>query len=122
MKMTSYVGLALLLCLSLAGCGDKTAGIEGKVIDGQGKPLSGISVIFKQVQPTQGYEHFETRTGPDGTFRLTGIAPSSDYVISFLTDKWNTRVTQKVKTSAGGENLLLGAPISCCRYYRRERH
>lgn len=111
MKIKYYAALSLLICALLFGCGDKTSGIEGKIVDGKGKPVVGISVIFRQVQPTQGYEQFETKTGVDGTFHLTGIAPSSDYVISFLSDKWSTRVTEKVKTLAGGQNLVLGTPI-----------
>ncbi len=111
MKITYYFTFILLICMLLFGCGEKTAGIEGKIIDGQGKPLAGISAIFKQVQPTQGYEQFEAKTGADGSFRLKGIAPSSDYDMTILSDKWNTRISQKIKTPEAGQNLVLGTPI-----------
>jgi hypothetical protein len=101
----------LLIILFLFGCSDKTVGVEGKIIDGQENPVSGVSILFKQVQPTQGYEQFETKTGADGRFRLMGIAPSSDYMITPLSDKWNTKVTRKIKTLEAGQNLVLSAPI-----------
>ncbi|MEI6437074.1 MAG: DUF1566 domain-containing protein, partial [Bacteroidota bacterium] len=45
------------------------------------------------------------------SFRLTGIAPSSDYIINILSDKWNTKITQKIKTPEAGQKLILGTPI-----------
>lgn len=111
MKIVYHFSFALLICMLLFGCGDKTTGVEGKIIDGKGKPLSGVFIIFKPVQLTQGYEHFETKTGADGSFQLTGIAPSFDYVIFLLSDKWSTKVSRKIKTLKAGENLVLSTPI-----------
>ncbi|MHB8138358.1 MAG: OmpA family protein [Smithellaceae bacterium] len=111
MKIAYRFLLVILISMFLFGCGDKTAGIEGKIVDGKGQPVSGCSVMFKQVQPTQGYEQFETKTGPDGIFRLTGAAPLSDYVLTILSDKWKTNVTTTVKTLEKGENLVLSTPI-----------
>ncbi len=111
MKIVYRLLFVLLISIFFFGCGDKTSGVEGKIIDGKGKSLSGVSLIFKQVQPTQGYEQFETKTGADGVFRLTGLAPSSDYVITILSDKWKTKVSQKIKTLESGQNLILSAPI-----------
>ena len=102
---------ALLIGLLFNGCGDKTAGVEGKITDGQGKPIAGLSVIFKQVQPTEGYEQFETKTGADGVFRLTGLMPMSDYTVTPLSDKWKTQVKQKITTLEAGQNLVLAKPI-----------
>ncbi len=111
MKIAYRFLFFLLISMFLFGCGEKTAGVGGKIIDGKGKPLAGVSIIFKQVQLTQGYEQFETKTAADGSFRLTGIAPSSDYIITILSDKWNTKVTKKIKTPEAGQNLVLGTPI-----------
>ncbi|MRR17752.1 MAG: DUF1566 domain-containing protein, partial [Deltaproteobacteria bacterium] len=111
MKIAYRFLLLLLISMFLFGCGNKTAGIEGKIVDGKGKPLSGITVIFKQVQPTQGYEQFEAKTGADGSFSLTGAAPSSDYILTLLSDKWRTKVTKKIRTTEGGQNLVLSEPI-----------
>lgn len=112
MKFAHRFLFLLLISMFVLGCGEKTSSVEGKFIDGAGKPLSGISVIIKQVQPTQGYEQFETKTGADGVFRLSGCAPSSEYVISTLSDKWKSKVTKKIKTLEAGQNLVLPQPIS----------
>ena len=111
MKIAYRLLFVLLVSMFLSACGDKTAGIDGKVVDGKGKPLSGISIIFKQVQPTQGYEQFETKTGADGSFHLTGVAPLSDYIMTPLSDKWKTKVTRKIKTLEAGQKLVLSDPI-----------
>jgi len=111
MKIAYRFLFVLLISIFLFGCGDKTAGVEGKIVDGKGKPVSGVSMLFKQVQPTQGYEQFETKTGADGIFRLTGLAPSSDYIITILSDKWKTKATKKIKTLEAGLNLALSDPI-----------
>ncbi len=111
MKMAYRFLFFLLISMFLFGCSEKTAAVGGKIIDGKGKPLSGVFVIFKQVQLTQGYEQFETKTAADGSFHLTGIAPSSDYIITILSDKWNTKVTRKIKTPEGGKNFILDTPI-----------
>jgi hypothetical protein len=111
MKIAYRFLFFLLISMFLFGCGEKTAGVRGKIIDGKGKPLSVVSIIFKRVQLTQGYEQFETKTAADGSFHLTGIAPSSDYSITILSDKWNTKVTKKIKTPEAGQNLVLSTPI-----------
>ncbi len=111
MKIAYRFLFVILISMLLFGCGDKTAGIEGKIVDGKGKPIAGVSMLFKQVQPTQGYEQFETKTGADGVFRLTGLAPSSDYVISILSVKWKTKITKKIKTLEAGQKLALSDPI-----------
>lgn len=111
MKIAYRLLFVLLISMFLFGCGEKTASIQGKIVDGKGNPVSGVSMIFKQVQPTQGYEQFETKTGADGSFLLKGVAPSSDYTITMLSEKWKTNVTQKIKTLEAGQVLTLAAPI-----------
>ena len=111
MKIAYRFYFFLLICMFLFACSNKTAGIAGKIIDGQEKPMSGVSIIFKQVQPVQGYEQFETKTGTDGKFQITGIAPSSDYIMTILSDKWSTNIAKKIKTLESGKNLVLTTPI-----------
>ena len=111
MKIVYRILFVLLITMYLFGCGEKTSSIEGKFVDGTGKPLSGISVIFKPVQTTQGYEQIETKTGADGVFRIAGCAPSSEYIISLLSDKWKSKFTKKVKTLEAGQNLVLTQPV-----------
>ena len=111
MKIAYRLLFVLLISMFLFGCGDKTTSVEGKIVDGKGKPVPGLSVIFKQVQPTQGYEQFEAKSDAGGIVRLTGLAPSSDYTISILSDKWKTNVIRKIKTLEAGKNLALTDPI-----------
>ena len=111
MKIAHRLLLVLLIGIFFFGCGGKKSGIEGKVVDGQNQPISGLKVIIKQVQPVKGYEQFETTTGSDGIFRFAGVMPVSDYSISLLTDKWKTKVTTKVTSGTEGQTLVLNSPM-----------
>ena len=73
--------ILVVMLFALAGCG-KRSGIEGKVVDGKGKPMAGVKLIAKQVEPIKGYEQFETKTGSDGTFRFDKLYPFADYIIN----------------------------------------
>jgi hypothetical protein len=111
MKIAHRLLLVLLIGIFLFGCGGKKSGIEGKVVDGQGQPISGLNVTIKQVQPVEGYKEFQTKTGSDGIFRFPGVMPVSDYTISLSTDKWKTKVTTKVTSGTEGQTLVLNSPI-----------
>jgi outer membrane protein OmpA-like peptidoglycan-associated protein len=111
MKIAHRLLLVLLIGIFFFGCGGKKSGIEGKVVDGVGQPISGLKVMIKQVQPVKGYEQFDTTTGSDGIFRFPGVMPVSEYVISLLTDKWKTKVTTKVTSGTEGQTLVLNSPI-----------
>lgn len=60
---------------------DSTSSVEGRVIDGQGRPMSGVTVAVQQVQPLKGYEQFRAITKADGTFAIAGLYPNSDYYV-----------------------------------------
>jgi hypothetical protein len=111
MKILHRFLIFLLIALFLSGCTDKTVGVEGKIVDGRGKPLAGVTVIFAPTQRIGGYEHFETKTGADGSFRLTGLAPSSEYRMAPLSAEWNTKRTIKIKTLKAGETLAFSKPF-----------
>ncbi|MEW5735237.1 MAG: carboxypeptidase-like regulatory domain-containing protein [Thermodesulfobacteriota bacterium] len=76
-----------LLILTAAACG-KRSGLEGAVLDGNGRPLAGLTVIARQVSPVRGYEEREAVTGRDGAFRLTKLFPSAKYVLTPLVTDW----------------------------------
>jgi len=65
----------MLVTACLLGCGKKS-GLEGKVVDGKGKPMAGVKVVAKQVQPIKGYEQFESTTGSDGGFKFGRLFPT----------------------------------------------
>ena len=112
MKIVHRLLLVLLISVFLFGCsGKKGSTTEGKLVDGQGQPLSGISVTFKQVRPVAGYEQLEAKTGIDGIFRVSGLMPDSEYIITPVSDKWTTKVTMKITAGKEGQPLVLSSPI-----------
>jgi hypothetical protein len=101
------LGLALLL----AGCGGKGSSLEGKVVDGSGKPIAGLKIIARQVQLIKGYEQFEAVSGPDGAFKLKGLYPQARYTVSAEAKTWTTEAAKEVDTAADGETRLLSNPF-----------
>jgi hypothetical protein len=111
MKTALRMFLVVLVIGLILGCGGKKAGIEGKVVDGKGQPMSGVKVIAKQVQPIKGYEQFETTTGSDGTFTFKDLFPASEYTISPSLDKGKTSVKVTVKSGPEGQISMLPSPV-----------
>ena len=110
MKIVYRLLLVLLISLFLFGCGGKKGGtVEGKVVDGLGQPLSGVTLVFKQVRPVSDAEPLQAKTDSDGTFSISGLTPSSEYIITPETDKWTTKVTRKI---TAGQSLALSPPIA----------
>jgi len=106
LRVVLVVGIGLLLF----GCGKKS-GIEGKVQDGKGQPMSGIKMIAKQVQPIKGYEHFETTTGSDGGFSFKGVFPSSEYTLTPWDQNWNTAAKIQTQSGPEGQTSILPSPL-----------
>jgi len=110
MRVLIKMFVMLTVCILLVGCGKK-AGIEGKIVDGKDKPMSGVKLIAKQVQPIKGYEHFETTSSSDGTFKFTGVFPSSEYVIEPWSDTWKTVAKVKVQSGPEGQTSMAEKPF-----------
>ena len=111
MKIAYRLFIVLLISAFLFSCSEKKAGIEGKLQNGQGQPISGVTVIFKQVQTFKGYEQFETKTLADGSFRIDGVMPVAEYIITPVSSNWKTKVTTKITALAAGQTLVLSSPI-----------
>lgn len=109
-KQTTWLAVLLVAAFMAAGCGKKS-GLEGKVVDGKGDPISGLKVIAKQVQPIKGYEQFEATTSADGTFMFKKLYPSSNYVLSVWHNDWSTDANAQVTAGPEGETILLIDPI-----------
>lgn len=136
--MTKGLGrlvVGVLAVLLLFGC-SKNSGLEGKLVDGKGQPLANVTVVATQVQPTKGYEQFETTSSSDGSFRFDGLFPSSEYVLFPWAESWGsvplvsikydpanleTRVSRSgwtterrltVQSASEGQTLVLPAAIS----------
>lgn len=88
MKGLKFCAVLVLVSLLSIGCGKKS-GLEGKVVDGKGQPMTNVKVVASQVQPIKGYEQFETTTGADGTFRFGKLFPSSEYVLFPWNEAWS---------------------------------
>lgn len=80
MSPKTLVVLVGVVALALAACGGgKQSTVEGKLIDGNGKPLVGVKITASMLQPIKGYDKLEGVTTSDGSFRLRGLFPSSHY-------------------------------------------
>ena len=86
MKVLKFWAVLALVSLLAIGCGKQSA-VEGKLVDRNGNPVAEIKIIASQVQPIKGYEKLETMTNPDGTFRLKGLFPASQYILNPWSDK-----------------------------------
>ena len=100
--------LSLVFCLSACG---KQAGLEGKVVDGNGKPVAGVKIMAMMEQPIKGYEQFDTVTGSDGGFSFKKLYPGSRYVLKPWSDKWTTEASASVETGPDGETVLMPNPL-----------
>jgi len=134
MKKFGLVFFIVLMALAVTGCGKKS-GLEGKVVDGKGKPVANVKIIAKQIQPIKGYEQFETTTGSDGTFSFEKLFPTSEYVLfpwfddwssapqrtlkyeankltaRFNKEGWTTKEKMKVQSGPEGQTIMLASPM-----------
>ena len=112
MKRGLLWAFMLLLTLWLAACGDeKQSAVEGKLVDWNGKPVAGVKITAWQVQPIKGYEQLEAVTKSDGTFRLSGLFPSSAYVLRPWSDKWTCKTSVLLDSAPQGETSVLPSPM-----------
>ena len=99
-RVAQGVCLMAALALVVMGCG-KESGLEGKVVDGKGNPISGLKIVAKQVQkqvqPVKGYEQFEATTGSDGSFKFNGLLAKSEYILMPGLQDWSTAPMMTLK-------------------------
>ena len=99
MKRFNLVVFCVLMGFLAFGCGKKS-GLEGKVVDGKGKPMANVKIIAKQVQPIKGYEQFEATTDSDGTFSFGKLFPTSEYILFPWFDDWSSAPQRSLKYEA----------------------
>ncbi|MFH1140212.1 MAG: DUF1566 domain-containing protein [Chloroflexota bacterium] len=112
--------LTLVVALPVVGWCGKSSSVKGKVVDGVGKPLAGLKIIARQVQPIKGYEQFDTVAGADGTFKLRGLHPMSKYVLVPWSKEWTTEARLEVETWPSGETYKLPQPLVILTALSRE--
>ena len=66
---------ALAMLLGMGVSAQLSKGFKGKVLDREGKPAAGVTVTF--VDEASALNHYEIKTGADGTYSYTGL-PYSD--------------------------------------------
>lgn len=103
--------LSLAIALAACGMGGKQSAVEGKLLDGYGKPVAGVKITAAQVQPIKGYEQFEAVTSSDGSFRIRGLFPSSQYVLKPWSDKWTCDTAVRLDSAPQGETAVLPTPM-----------
>lgn len=101
----------MVLVLCLAGCGDKPAAIEGKLEDGKGTPVAGMKIIASQVRPVKGFDQLETITKADGTFRLTGLFPSSVYKLKAWSETSTANAPVTIDSAPPGQTSVHPKPM-----------
>ena len=106
-KVAQAVCLVLVLGLAVIGCGKKS-GLEGKVVDGKGNPISGIKIIAKQEETIKGGEQLEAITGSDGSFKLNRLSPLSPYTL--VPWKQDTKFSASVTMQSGSESQTIILP------------
>ena len=80
-------------------------------MDSEGNAVIGMKVTASQVQPVKGHEQFEDVTKSDGTFRITGLLPSSPYMLRTLGDTWTAETTVRIQSPPKGETANLTEPV-----------
>ncbi len=134
MRRFSLAVFIIFMVFAVSGCGKKT-GLEGKVLDGKGKPIAHLKIIAKQVQPIKGYEQFEAMTGADGSFSFKKLFPTSEYILfpwyedweeapmrtlryehnklvaRFNKEGWTTGAKMMVQSGPEGQTMILASPM-----------
>lgn len=111
MKVLKFWAVLALVSLLLIGCGKKS-GLEGKVVDGKGRPMAKVKVVASQLPPIiKGYEQFETTTGSDGKFRFVKLFPSSEYAlrVQYYEGGW---IMETAQSGPEGETMILPASLT----------
>ncbi len=103
MKVARVLLTGIMLLTCLWGCGKKSD-LEGKLVDGKGKPIVGLKVVAKQ---THGSNQAEATTGADGVFKISNLSAKTEYEVTpYLDDKTRSH-SLKIETLSGGETLKL---------------
>lgn len=101
----------IVLAMAACSCGRPPSEVEGRLVDAKGTPVAGVTVVAAPATAPDSRAPAEAVTGPDGAFRLRGLAPHSTYVLTPRSGKWLTRLSAEVETGAPGETTRLPGPI-----------
>jgi hypothetical protein len=117
-RMKKFLALSIFIVLSLMGsflfaaaswsAGRTGSAVEGKVLDCNGSPLSGVTVVAELPvdEYVEGYEEIKAVAGVDGDFKLTGLYPGTYYRIFFEGGQCNDP-RERIRSLPVGETLKL---------------
>ena len=108
--MKSTLFFVLPLFVLLLTCSRNTSTIQGKVADGKGRPVAGLTVVAKQVSPPG--QQIKVTTDTKGTFRFKRLPPAQQYVILPVSDKWKTSAKVTAKSGSSAQNYELPSPLT----------
>jgi hypothetical protein len=91
--------LAIMLLVPLVAC-RKAAEFEGRVQDGQGRPIADITLIATAQETAEGSDQLSAVTDAGGTFRFKDLRPSTRYLIVPRSEQWTTEA--KLRAATGG--------------------
>ncbi|MGD0661997.1 MAG: carboxypeptidase-like regulatory domain-containing protein [Syntrophorhabdales bacterium] len=93
-----------------------TSTILGKVADGKGQPIAGLTIVARQVSPPG--EELKGATDAKGAFLFKRLSPAQRYAIFPVSDRWkaSTNVTvqggPKAQTYALSSSLVVRVTLS----------
>lgn len=109
--------LISIVLITLSACGGNQSSVEGVLLDWDNKPITNVTVIATQRQPIKGYEVFETTTNSDGTFRVKGLYPSSQYLLTIQSNKWKCYTKERIESAPENETRILPNPIKISKVF-----
>src|SRR5499425_3847601 len=77
----------------------QTGNIKGKVVDTDGKPVTGATISIDRQGIAQ---HFEVKTDNKGQFLHTGL-PTDQYKVSVMKDGKTLMTNERVQVTFGGD-------------------
>jgi tetratricopeptide (TPR) repeat protein len=100
MKLVNKILPVLAVAMLFAVTGfAQTGNIKGKVIDVDGKPVTGATISIDRLQINQ---HFEVKTDRNGQFLHAGL-PTGQYKVAVIRDGKTVAANENVRVNFGGE-------------------
>ncbi|MBS1662825.1 MAG: TonB-dependent receptor [Bacteroidetes bacterium] len=93
----------LLMAVYFNSLAQQSTGIKGTVLDGQGDPVEGVTIIARQGTKEVG----SAVTGKDGGFTLTRLQPAATYDLHFTHVNYASYVEKGVVVKEGLTTLLI---------------
>src|SRR5436309_11493108 len=98
-KILPFLAMAMLFALPAFS---QTGNISGKVIDTDGKPVTGATISIDRIGITQ---HFEVKTDGKGQFLHAGL-PTGGYKVSVMKDGKTVAVNENVRVNFGTDTPI----------------